>query len=97
MQNTMTQALVTEEQHRTLWIPPHPVPFRRTPQTQLAERSKETTSVERLSAAALVSITVSLWGAILFSFVSGRCCLATRELRTVTWLCNESHQMKSDN
>ncbi len=67
MQNIMTQAFVTGEQHRTLWIPPHPVPFRRTPQTQLAERGKETTSAERLAAAALVSLTVSLWGAVLFS------------------------------
>ena len=67
MENTMTQAFVTGKQHRTLWIPPHPVPFRRTPQTQSAEHSKETTSVERLAAAALVSITVSLWGAVVFS------------------------------
>ena len=67
MQNTMAQAFVTGEQHRTLWIPPHPVPFRRTPQTQLSERSKEATSVERLAAAALVSVTVSLWGTVLFS------------------------------
>ena len=67
MQNTMARAFVTEEQHRTLWIPPHSLPFRRTPQTQLSERNKETTSVERLAAAALVSVTVSLWGAVLFS------------------------------
>ncbi len=67
MQNTMAQAFVTGEQPRTLWIPPHPIPFRRTPQTQSSERSKETTSVERLSAAALVSVTVSLWGAVVFS------------------------------